>query len=83
MGLSNIWSITFLSVLQSETSLSCGGRGLGKVCQEELVQIENVLRQVRLSQQEVEFQCSVAEMEDEDGRMGKLLQLLTDYSNLE
>ena len=45
-----------------------------------LVQIERVLYQVRLSQREMEFQCSVEEMGIEKSHMGKLLQLLTNYS---
>lgn len=51
--------------------------------QESIAQIETVLRQVQLSQKEAEFQCSVAEVEDEEGPMGKLLQSLANYSSLE
>ena len=43
-------------------------------------QIESVLQRVQLSQREVEFQYSMAEMEGENSHMGKLLELLTTSS---
>lgn len=56
---------------------SNGGRGLGRGEGLVQVEIENVLRNVQLSQQEeVEFQGSVVEMEDGNE---KLFQLLTNY----
>lgn len=50
-------------------------------CWREIAEIESMLRQVRASQREAEFQCSVAEMEGEDAQvMQKLLNKLSAQS---
>lgn len=68
--------------MQVEAGSSSSHEG-AKASQDGISQIEGVLQKVRLSWKEAEFLCSVAEMEDEEAHMERLLKLLTNCSTPE